>query len=185
MTLPGQWDWEVTLRYLCHLTFDFWASLCYPLGEFFAIWLLPFVLLWSVISGWLGSGLVWLLWVWACRLIWVCRYLVQTAQAKMWSASSKVYPIWEHFGKNFMTGQPIVVIHWQRKVASKYHIFVATRWENGPTSQEEQSMLGTSLPLLVIRDNLSKYCLNFGYDTMTTGEKTQYGHDIKTLEKIS
>ena len=38
---------------------------------------------------------------------------------------------------------------------------------------------------LVIRDNLSKYCLNFGYDTMTTGEKTQYGHDIKTLEKTS
>ena len=38
---------------------------------------------------------------------------------------------------------------------------------------------------LVIKDNLSKYCLNFGYDTMTTGEKTQYGHDIKTLEKIS
>ena len=38
---------------------------------------------------------------------------------------------------------------------------------------------------LVIKDNLSKYCLNFGYDTMTTGEKTQYGHDIKTLEKTS
>ena len=91
------------LGYLCHLTFDFWASLCYPLREFFCHLAFAICFTWSVISGWLGSGLVWLLLVWACRLIWVCRYLVQTAQAKMWSASSKVpHPIWEHFGKNFI-----------------------------------------------------------------------------------
>ena len=50
------------LGYLCHLTFDFWGSLCYHLGEFFCHLVFAIFLIWSVTSGWLGSGLVWLLW---------------------------------------------------------------------------------------------------------------------------
>lgn len=71
-----------------------------------------------------------------------------------------------------MTGQPISCDPLTRKVASKYHVFVATRWENGPTSQGGTVHAGDqSAPCY--QGQFDNIVLNFGYDTMTTGEKTQ------------
>ena len=92
-------------------------------GDSLAIWLLisghvfAVCLIWSVTSSWWSSGLVWFGEFGLVTLVWVCGHLVQTAWAKMASASSKVpHPTWESLGKKFlMTCQPIAMIQWQEK----------------------------------------------------------------------
>ena len=94
------------------MAFDFCAPLCHPFRVFlpFGFWFLgisfPFVLFWvwfpasEVLALFDWFGFVSL--VWTCRLVWACRHLLQTAQAKTGSASSKVpHPTCEPLGKNF------------------------------------------------------------------------------------
>ena len=89
--------------HLCHLTFDFGASLYHLLGALlpFGFWYLgtslPFVSFGMLTPGWWSSGLVW-----CVGLVWVHRQLIQTVWANMWIAHSKVaHSSWEPLGKIF------------------------------------------------------------------------------------
>ena len=98
----------------------------------YAIWLLisghhfDFCFIWSMTPSWWVSGFV--------GLIWACRHLAQTVQAKMGGASFKVpHSTWESFGKKFwMTGQPIATIQWQKKKVLDLYWHRMRRWTEVP-----------------------------------------------------
>ena len=157
--------------------FDLWASLCRPLGAF-------------LLFGFLISGYLFAIYfeydfqlvrfhfclvalVWACRLVWVRRHLVQTAWAKIGSASSKILPTplpGNPFGKILndwstcrydprirKTGLKILDIYWHR----------IWKWTNvplGPGLSPVITSLGlTKTPPLTQTDNARWHQSTLGY----------------------